>query len=158
MDQAIPSILLGVGLFVVYLLYSKWRENKDLEARRIAAEEERKQNPIVNNDEPVTTAMTLEELAPYNGVQNEKVYIAVKNMVFDVTSSESYRPGGGYSKFAGKECSVALAKMSMDDKYFNCYDGYKFPLAEMDSLQGWFDFMKKKYKIVAYITASKKDD
>ena len=158
MDQVLSSILLGVGVFVVYLVYSRWTEKKDLEARRKAEEEERRLNPPVDNDGPVTKAMSIEELSKHDGVQNPTVYIGVKNQVFDVTSSESYRPGGGYSKFAGKECSVALAKMSMEDHHFNCYSDFKLSLAEVDSLDGWYNFMKKKYKIIAYVAGSKKDD
>ena len=158
MDSVFSSIGLGVAIFVVYLLYTKWKENKDLEQRKRETEAERQKNPPVDNDEPVTREMTLEELSKHDGVQNPTVYIGVKNHIFDVTSSESYRPGGGYAKFAGKECSVALAKMSMEDKHFNCYDNFKLMLAEVDSLEGWYAFMKKKYKIVATVAGTKKDN
>jgi len=158
MSSIFTSIGLGIAIFVVYLLYTRWKENKELERQKREAEEERQRNPPVNNDEPITRTMTLEELSKHDGVQNPTVYIGVKNQVFDVSNSESYRPGGGYSKFAGKECSVALAKMSMDDKHFNCYDNFKLMLAEVDSLEGWYAFMKKKYKIIATVSGTKKDN
>ena len=44
-------------------------------------------------------------------MDNEKTYIACKNMVFDVTGSFFYEKGGSYSSFAGVDCSVNLAKM-----------------------------------------------
>jgi len=136
-----------------------WPQNGEEEKNKTrAAEEERKQNPPVDNDGPVTKTMTFEELAQHDGVKSPTVYIGVKNQVFDASNSESYKPGGGYAKFAGKECSVALAKMSMEDKHFNCFEGHKLSLAEVDSLEGWYTFMKKKYKIVANIAGSKKDD
>lgn len=55
-----------------------------------------------------------DSLGFYNGTTNPEVYIALKNLVFDVSSSESYRRGGNYHFLAGKDASVNLAKMSMD--------------------------------------------
>jgi hypothetical protein len=48
--------------------------------------------------------------------------------------------------------------MSFEDKYFNVFDKTKLTLLEVDTLNGWFDYMKKKYKIVAEIHSSKKDE
>ena len=60
--------------------------------------------------------------------------------------------------FGGKEISVALSKMSFEPQYFGAYEKTKLSLAEMDTLNGWFDFMKKRYKIVGQLAGSKKDD
>ena len=48
--------------------------------------------------------------------------------------------------------------MSFDEKNYNCFDSTKLTLSETDTLNGWFEFMKKRYKIVAQIGKSKKDD
>lgn len=156
MGQVISSIVLGVAAFVFYIIYGKWKERNDSQTQATGTQNQNQSAPM--NDEPVTRTMTLSELSKHDGVQNPTVYLGVKNQVFDVSTSESYKPGGGYAKFAGKECSVALAKMSMEDKHFNCFDNYKLSLAETDSLEGWYEFMRKKYKIVALIAGSKKDD
>jgi predicted heme/steroid binding protein len=53
--------------------------------------------------------MTLDELSKYDGVKSSKIMISVFNVVFDVTESEFYKQGSGYSVFAGKDCTVMLA-------------------------------------------------
>lgn len=48
--------------------------------------------------------------------------------------------------------------MANKDEYFNCYDTTKLTLSEVDSLNTWFEYMKKRYKIIAQLVTSKKDD
>ena len=63
--------------------------------------------------------MKLSELAQYNGKNNSKTYLACKGIVFDVSSSEFYSGEGNYSNFAGKDCSVNLARMSFEENDYN---------------------------------------
>eukprot|EP00041_Stephanoeca_diplocostata_P010704 m.170343 g.170343 ORF g.170343 m.170343 type:complete len:83 (-) comp18263_c0_seq13:597-845(-) len=57
---------------------------------------------------------TLEELTPFNGVDNKKIYIAVGGIVFDVSSRpDFYGPGSAYGVFAGGDASRGLATMSL---------------------------------------------
>ena len=159
LDQILPSIILGTVIFIAFILYSKWKENKEIETIKKNEAEERKKNPPVDNTGEVTRTMTLDELAQYDGVKNPNIYLAVKNQVFDVTNSEFYKPGAGdYSKLAGHECSVALAKMSTDLQYMNCYETTKLALAEVDVLESWYARMNQKYKVVATIAGTKKDN
>ena len=61
--------------------------------------------------------MSHSQLAEYNGEQestDNKTYIAIKGVVFDVSSADFYKPGGPYHYFAGHDASVALAKMSKE--------------------------------------------
>jgi cytochrome b involved in lipid metabolism len=52
---------------------------------------------------PKDDKFTLEELAKYNGQDSSlPIYVAVKDTVFDVSTSSSYGPEGGYKMFAGK--------------------------------------------------------
>ena len=48
--------------------------------------------------------MTAEELAKYDGT-GEKCYLSILGEVYDVSSGEYYRGGGGYEFFAGKDAS-----------------------------------------------------
>jgi hypothetical protein len=66
-------------------------------------------------------SLSLSQLARFDGVQERGTYISIKNMILDVSGSEHYGPEGSYRIFVGKDVSVALAKMSFDEKYFNCY-------------------------------------
>ena len=56
--------------------------------------------------------MTHAELLHHNGADLPTVYLALKNIVFDVSSSDFYKPGGPYHVLAGHDASVALAKMT----------------------------------------------
>ena len=69
-------------------------------------------------------SISMEELKKNNGVNTKNVWLAIKELVFDVSSSglygnlyqfyiEAYAPDGSYGVFAGQECSVAFAKMDM---------------------------------------------
>lgn len=58
---------------------------------------------------------TAASLAPFVGGDGKAIYIALGRKVYDVsTGADFYGPGNGYSKFAGKDASRAMAKMSFD--------------------------------------------
>ena len=60
--------------------------------------------------------MTISELKKYNGETKSEVYLSINGTVYDVTSSEAYKPPkGGYCMFAGKEIGASLAKMDLTD-------------------------------------------
>ena len=101
--------------------------------------------------------MTVEELNKYDGKHSEvnnKCYIAVKDLVFDVTESHHYGEGGGYKQFLGKDISVGVAKMDFADQY---YDTSKYHWKESLSdkelrvMQEWVVYYKQRYKLVAYL-------
>jgi predicted heme/steroid binding protein len=71
---------------------------------------------VANGSEKV---MGLKELGKYDGKTYNKIYIAVKDSIFDVTSSEHYREDGSYSLFAGKDISLASAKYKTDPSLLN---------------------------------------
>lgn len=61
--------------------------------------------------------MTRSELAQYNGTHKPRIYLGCNWRVFDVTSSDAYKPpDGAYQIFAGKDASVALAKMALTEE------------------------------------------
>ena len=153
-------VLLIVELFAVYfifsLIYSKSKGNKT--QTKTHDENEIPLTSTSHTEDPTKPKMTLAQLAEHDGVQKPTIYVSIMNVVFDVTDSDKYKSGGTYAKFAGKECAVALAKMSFEDKYLNCFEEHRAALGELDSLKGWLDFMKKKYRTVGYIYSPKKDD
>lgn len=87
-------------------------------------EEEEKVDPPRN--------FTAKQLVYFNGENDERtgevkpVYLSVNGTVFDVSSGRSfYGPDGPYASFAGRECGVALAKMSFDTEHLDDLAGCK---------------------------------
>jgi len=76
---------------------------------------------------------TLEELKPFNGVDDARILIAVNGKIFDVTRGAThYGPDGPYNVFAGRDASRGLATFSIDST--NIRDTYD-DLSDLNSMQ-----------------------
>lgn len=90
---------------------------------------------------------TANQLAFFDGTKDEKssedkaVYLSMNGIVFDVSDGRNfYGPEGPYEKFAGKECGVALAKMSFDEKHLGDLKGCsELNFGEKTELEGWIE-------------------
>jgi predicted heme/steroid binding protein len=106
--------------------------------------------------------MTYEELSQHR--LGPKVYVALKGKVFDVSSNDVYKEGGGYHAFAGRDASVALAKMNFGEElmdpakthfiYYVCLFTHWSKKGELNGdqmkiLDDWVVFYEKRYKIIA---------
>jgi len=108
--------------------------------------------------------ITKEELEQNNGVLNKKednipkgyatapIYVALRDKVFDVSFGGvvMYGPDGPYHRFAGKDVSRALAKMSFDPKDLDNTDISDLTEKEIKVLDDWCTTFeeKKLYPIV----------
>ena len=72
--EVIAGIVIGVSLYIIYLLWSSTRKNPYV------------LQPSFNLDEN-QREFTLEELADFNGKEGKPTYISLKNVVFDVSTS-----------------------------------------------------------------------
>jgi len=61
--------------------------------------------------EVIQKDMTLEELRLYDGVKKSNIFLALKGVIFDVSGSDFYSPGGSYHLLAGHDASISLGKM-----------------------------------------------
>ncbi|XP_066913673.1 membrane-associated progesterone receptor component 2-like [Clytia hemisphaerica] len=91
---------------------------------------------------------TLEELKPYNGVDDPRILIAVNGKVFDVSRGHNnYGPDGPYHVFAGRDASRGLGTFSIDASTFK--DGYDdlsdLNSMQMDSVLEWEMQFQEKY-------------
>ena len=100
--------------------------------------------------------MSFVELAKFNGEGgSDKIYFSLKGIVFDVSGSDFYKPGGPYHYLAGHEASVALAKMSKELEFVDheklkwneCLDEN-----EMIILDNWYSKLSEKYPKIAKIS------
>ncbi|KAG5186525.1 cytochrome b5-like heme/steroid binding domain-containing protein, partial [Tribonema minus] len=106
------------------------------------------------------------QLAEFDGAAREdkKIYVAVMGRVFDVSDSGyMYGPGGSYSVLAGKDATLALAKMDMSPSSFDpkqLREGLRSMTPEhVESVKGWVGMLSGKYEIVGrYIPEFSDDD
>ncbi|XP_067901089.1 neudesin [Heterodontus francisci] len=92
------------------------------------------------------------ELAKYNGEEEgQPIYMAIKGVVFDVTSGkEFYGKGGPYNALVGRDSTRAVAKMSLESEDLT-HDTIGLTEDELKSLDDVFnDLYKTKYPIVGY--------
>ncbi|KAK2878562.1 hypothetical protein QQF64_011372 [Cirrhinus molitorella] len=114
----------------------------------ICATNERK---IKNAQKPVRL-FTEEELQRYDGSEDgQPIYMAIKGVVFDVTTGkEFYGKGASYNALVGKDSTRAVAKMSLDPADLT-YDTTGLTESQLESLEQIFKgTYKAKYPIVGY--------
>ena len=115
--------------------------------------------------------ISLEQLAQYRGEGSSDVYVAIKGIVYNVTSaSEFYGPGrylhalplihyptpsfsgGSYHVFAGRECARALALMKLESEF--CNDDLEgLEEKNLKILDDWIKRFSDKYTIVGKVRA-----
>ncbi|CAD7672473.1 neudesin [Vulpes vulpes] len=101
---------------------------------------------------PPVRLFTEEELARYGGEEEDQpIYMAVKGVVFDVTSGkEFYGRGAPYNALTGKDSTRGVAKMSLDPADLT-HDTTGLTAEELKSLDDVFNKVyKAKYPIVGY--------
>jgi membrane-associated progesterone receptor component len=109
----------------------------------------------------VFQTFTPRTLLPYNGTDQQAVYLAVRGQVFDVSPGRNfYGPGGPYANFAGRDASRGLACGSFDeDVLTKDLDGPLDDLkglgpSEVEALDGWEERFSQKYLVVGRLVAA----
>ena len=88
-----------------------------------------------------------------------KVYVGLKDLVYDVSKNEVYKEGGGYHAFAGRDASVALAKMNfLEENFDHSLHHWSVSLSESETkvLEEWVVFFNKRYQVVARLPSYRK--
>jgi predicted heme/steroid binding protein len=107
---------------------------------------------------PIVREITREEVRKFDGSNPEKpIYLVCMDDVFDVSSSDNYKPGKSYNCFAGRDASVALAKMSFKEEDLADPNWRRFKGELKETLEGWHQQFSGKYPVVGQL-ASKKED
>jgi membrane-associated progesterone receptor component len=97
-------------------------------------------------------------LKKYDGSNGEKSFIGCNGWAFDVTGAEMYTKGGPYGLFAGRDASVALAKMSFEENDLESSDVSKLNYDQKDTLEQWELRFRMKYRIAGRISDGAKLD
>ncbi|KAK9461615.1 cytochrome b5-like heme/steroid binding domain-containing protein [Lipomyces oligophaga] len=140
----IDAALIFASAFVVYrtIFPSTSPPRKHLEAAEFAGKAP---------EAIIFTTFTPGSLVPFNGEDDERVLLAIRGNVFDVTSGKSfYGPNGPYSNFAGRDASRGLAKGSFDDDMLTPVDQPLDALndltpEEINALNDWEAHFRGKY-------------
>ncbi|KAK9454478.1 cytochrome b5-like heme/steroid binding domain-containing protein [Dipodascopsis uninucleata] len=103
---------------------------------------------------PQDRVFTPEELRKYDGVESDKIYVAVKGVVFDVSHKRDvYGPQKSYSVFAGKDGSRGLGKSSL-----KLEDAVPFTEgmteSELTVLDDWFSYFSQRYNVMGRVALS----
>ncbi|XP_043118355.1 neudesin [Puntigrus tetrazona] len=109
------------------------------------------ESKIKNAQKPVRL-FSEEELQRYDGSEDgQPIYMAVKGVVFDVTTGqEFYGKGAPYNALAGKDSTRAVAKMSLEPADLT-HDTTGLTESQLQSLEQIFKgTYKAKYPIVGY--------
>ncbi|KZF19782.1 cytochrome b5 [Xylona heveae TC161] len=109
----------------------------------------------------VFRTFTPRTLLPFNGENEQPVYLAVRGRVFDVTPGKNfYGPSGPYANFAGRDASRGLACGSFEeDMLTKNLDGPLDPLNDLndeqkEALEGWEGMFEGKYLVVGKLVAA----
>jgi membrane-associated progesterone receptor component len=116
--------------------------------------------PKEEEEEIILRDFTLDQLREFDGKANQKIYIALKGEVFDVTNAaDYYGPEGTYNCFAGRDASRAMAKLSFEETELGNPRIDDLGPFERDVLEQWVEKFKfyKQYPIVGRVSAPQRD-
>jgi len=107
--------------YLNYMLsFTEWEQEK-LYYKGLIQIEERKINSLRNklltdNNNPITIPQqrefTLEELSRYDGAEGRPAYVAINNIVYDVSLESTWGGGTHFSLYAGKD---------LTDQFIGCH-------------------------------------
>ncbi|ODV94600.1 hypothetical protein PACTADRAFT_50473 [Pachysolen tannophilus NRRL Y-2460] len=110
----------------------------------------------VQLDPPRDDPITIEELSKYDGEQSDKMYIAIKGTIFDVSHNiKAYGIGKGYHVLVGRDASRALGKSSLkpeDTDLAVSWDYSVLDERQLKVLDDWFTFFSNRYNIVGKVS------
>eukprot|EP00793_Prasinoderma_coloniale_P005139 PRCOL_00000900-RA len=140
----VPALLHGgisLGLF---------RERE----RMATAPQSEPEEEIPDYPEAEKADFSLEALRAFDGSDSSKpLLVGCKSNIYDMAKGKDfYGKGGPYNCFAGRDASVALAKMAFNEEYLAAdWENYKMSQSESDILDDWEKKFATKYPLVGKI-------
>jgi len=107
-------------------------------------------SPVVADEASDVRDFNITQLRAYDGISSTKIYFAIFDTVFDVTSGASfYGPQGGYKHLGGRDATRALAEMSLDPATTRePMDLSHLSEKELETARQWHAKLSQKYPIV----------
>ncbi|XP_071793609.1 neudesin-like [Asterias amurensis] len=101
------SVSHSLGLFILFTSVSAQNQVK------VEEQDSRSTDVKFKKKQKYTRVFNDEQLSVFDGSSpDQPIYLAIKGIVFDVTSGkEYYGKGAAYNALAGKDCTRAVAKM-----------------------------------------------
>lgn len=100
--------------------------------------------------------ITIKELQTFNGVQKDKIFVAINHKVFDVTSAwEYFGPDGPDSSLAGREASRALVTLTLQKDSTKLDDFSDFNTMQLDYLFELETQYRERYHFVGDLVEKK---
>ncbi|CAG4988588.1 unnamed protein product [Parnassius apollo] len=100
-----------------------------------------------------------DELSHYNGIDHDRLYLAVLGHVFDVTiGNKHYKKGSAYNYFIGKDGSRALVTGDFKDESPLKDHILDLRCNDLLTLLHWRQTYKKKYTFVGFLNGRYYDD
>lgn len=94
--------------------------------------------------------LSMEEVGKHCGGNGLAEWVALRGVIWDVSSNAVYREGGGYHVFTGKDATFALGTMQFEDVGKSGWDR-KLNKEQLECLDEWCDFYAQRYKRVGYL-------
>lgn len=101
------------------------------------------------------------QLARFNGVDNPKIYVAIRGYIYDVTDNpDKYGVGKSYHKLVGKDVSRLLGlnvlalhpEQARDDPGLeSTWDTSGLSEKQQETVDKWVLFFQARYKIVGVV-------
>ncbi|CAD8049338.1 unnamed protein product [Paramecium sonneborni] len=101
--------------------------------------------------------MTLKDVQQNNGQDGKKIFVAIKNIVFDVSDSDSYKSDGPYGVFAGHDISISLGKMNISEEFLDQYGIVTESEDEIANINSWFSYFYQRYPVIGRIDDKKQN-
>ena len=153
-NLAAIATLLAMAILALLVLKLLLSNGEGRKSQRTTEEEQKEVEEIIPRD------FTIEQLREFDGKRSEKIFIALKGEVYDVTAAaDYYGPEGTYHCFAGRDASRAMAKLSFEETELGNPRIDDLGPFERDVLEQWVEKFKfvKHYPVVGKISNPKRD-
>ena len=94
------------------------------------------------------SSISLSDLKQFDGKNGRGTYFAAGGSIYDTTSAMF---ASSYNQWAGRDATIALARMALDKADINRIDWDNLSTSEIESLKSWMDYFDQRYYIKGWL-------